>query len=395
MVSKRDRVRVTLREMRRAVRAGAIHPAIRARAREILAGLPSMDHAAEIAAIWRFVLEHVRYQLDPVGIEHVTEPAELDRQVDAGTAAEDCDGLAVYAGALLESAGLRTRFVVQGFTRDPERLTHVCLEVFEPGARAWVPFDPVLSLKTRGARGLGELAKQIEGAPTRRFPSEAPRMGKLLTAAFGDDCLGSCCASCARGGPCEGGRPECASCPNSAGLGDVASIVGDSLDLGGNVAGNFGPWGQLVGGIFKLGGGISRQFSDDGGSPPWRPTSGGGGFTPRPSPAPPRLPEPVPPLIPRYVPPPRTAGAPPVSRPVTLTAAQRAAQRRANTGASSFTDDHGQGAPPARLSVRAARLRRPAPSEGSGTPGWVLPAGVALAALGGFALSRRSSRRRR
>ena len=51
----------TLRLLARLVRENEAHPRIRARARQIVGHLPSIDVDGEIAAIWEWVTTRVRY----------------------------------------------------------------------------------------------------------------------------------------------------------------------------------------------------------------------------------------------------------------------------------------------------------------------------------------------
>ena len=227
------RTRGTVRLMAQAIRRDLEHPRVRARARELFAALPSLDHDAEIAAVWRHVLERVRYQRDPVGVEHITYPSELDLQVDDGTAAEDCDGMVVYAAALLASAGIPSQIEILGWDpARPKEFRHCALWVENPRTGQGVSFDTVGALEFPGF-GLGDTLWRA-GLPRERFSLDGEQVMVLIPSTA--ELLGCCDEPCA----CNG-------------MGDAESAVFSALDVVKGVANQFGPYGQIVGGVVQIG----------------------------------------------------------------------------------------------------------------------------------------------
>lgn len=137
-------------------------PTLRGAVVEILHGLPARNARLELSTLLDFVRDRVRYQADPLDVEFVQSPARLlDAIRRSGTAAGDCDDMAVLLAALVETAGYPTRFRVQG--RPGQDFSHVVIEAQEP-AGAWVTLDP-----TRRSGGLGT-------APATRGAREATEM---------------------------------------------------------------------------------------------------------------------------------------------------------------------------------------------------------------------------
>ena len=84
-----------------------------------------------------FLAAHVRFQLDPLGVELIRTPSYLLRQIeDTGRAEGDCDDVAVLGAALGMAAGIPARYVLVGLTPgDP--FEHVYAELLT----AWGPVD--------------------------------------------------------------------------------------------------------------------------------------------------------------------------------------------------------------------------------------------------------------
>lgn len=142
--------RHTLHAMRRLVDAGRRTPSVVSRARDLTRHLPDHDSGAEIRAVHTFVRDRVRYTNDPWGVETLTDPRDMLREIDlAGRASEDCDSHVVLEASLLEALGHPTRFQVAAL--DPTRPgdpSHVYLEVRSGGT--WVPLDPIVKDKPAG-----------------------------------------------------------------------------------------------------------------------------------------------------------------------------------------------------------------------------------------------------
>lgn len=135
-------VRETLVLMRSIVRQSKADPTVIVAAREMTSHLASKNWNGEIAALFSFVRDRVRYVLDPNGVETLATPARLLRERTG-----DCDDKVTLLAALLEAIGHPTRFVAVGFS--PGALTHVYLET--KAGNAWIP------LETTEAVQMGEL----------------------------------------------------------------------------------------------------------------------------------------------------------------------------------------------------------------------------------------------
>lgn len=239
----------TLRTMAALVRKQSEHPRIRARARAILADarVASMDYDAMLAAVYAFVRDHVRYVRDPIGAEYVTDPVELDLQVDDGDAAEDCESLALYAATLLASIGIASEFETQAKDlSDPTRATHCSLQARHPGNGAWVSFDLVGAAAYPGQFGLGDTLAQpgerverwnLDGEKTtkERTMRRMHLAGLISASDFGGD-----------------------------GMGDAGSTITDiskSTASGAAEGSVLGPYGAIIGGVLSLGGSIVQAIT--------------------------------------------------------------------------------------------------------------------------------------
>ncbi len=140
----------TVRLLGELVKKYATHPRIRARVRELFAGIDPLDEEGEIAAVFDHVTEGIRYMPDPVvgggadgfsPVEYITDPLELDRQISEGTASEDCESMAAYAATLFAASGREPEFKIIG--NGPNRYHHCALRVEHRRPPGWVSFDPV------------------------------------------------------------------------------------------------------------------------------------------------------------------------------------------------------------------------------------------------------------
>ena len=141
--------RRTLDRMAAAVRGeigpdfrGYLHETIRAKALDLVAGIPPRDWRGEIGRLFEFVRDRITYRLDPVDAERVQDPVAT-LEIGSG----DCDDLVVLLAALLGSLGYWSRFVAQ--TADgvqyrllqmDTRFDHVYVEVETP--HGWLALDP-------------------------------------------------------------------------------------------------------------------------------------------------------------------------------------------------------------------------------------------------------------
>lgn len=107
-------------------------------ARQLVRSLPSQDSTGEIATLFEFVRDRIRWVPDPVDVELVQDATRtlLFRQ-------GDCDDLVVLLATLLALIGVRSRFVAVGLITPRGLLfVHVYLEAYDPRTRSWIALDP-------------------------------------------------------------------------------------------------------------------------------------------------------------------------------------------------------------------------------------------------------------
>lgn len=142
-----DAIRETLKLMRLLVLAGKIDPQVRAQAVSLVSACRQKDYGAEIACLFDFVQNEIRYVRDPAGWEALHAPRAV-LEIGAG----DCDDKSILLAALLESLDHPTQFVAVGFC--PGALDHVYVETAWPGSRLRAPGHN-LALDATEPRGLG------------------------------------------------------------------------------------------------------------------------------------------------------------------------------------------------------------------------------------------------
>jgi transglutaminase-like putative cysteine protease len=127
----------TIAEMRRlALAAQTVWP-LRRLVERVCRGLEAKDYLSELAALYHFVCQHVRYQRDPLTVELVKTP-----MATLQTGVGDCDDIATLLAALVLLSGSDARFVTVGFRRHGP-FTHVFCEALDPRTKRWVTLDPV------------------------------------------------------------------------------------------------------------------------------------------------------------------------------------------------------------------------------------------------------------
>jgi len=159
-------------------------PILRRRIVSLLRDLPSGAWFEEIRAIWSWVTGQARYQADPTGLEHVTDPIEMDRTIAAwGVVLEDCESLVAYLAALCTAAGIPWAWEAQAKPR--ARLSHLALRVWDRGSKAWIAADPSAALLVGLPLGSSALPA---GGSVVFFSSEGERMKptSAVGAMFGD-----------------------------------------------------------------------------------------------------------------------------------------------------------------------------------------------------------------
>lgn len=127
--------RSTIRTMAKLARDGSHTYPIRSLATQIVAHVPSKQVRGELAALYAWVRDNIRYRFDPVDLEWVQSPERTLKE-----RAGDCDDLATLLAALAGSLGHKWQFKTVG--PRPGVMKHVFVEVFD--GQQWVALDPVL-----------------------------------------------------------------------------------------------------------------------------------------------------------------------------------------------------------------------------------------------------------
>jgi transglutaminase-like putative cysteine protease len=125
--------RATLKIMAALVRQYRISQHVRDLALRIVARLPEKRYLDELEAMRQWVQSHVRYTRDVHGVETIHTP---DAVIELRQG--DCDDQATLLATLLESVGMRTRFVAVGPTSS--NFAHVFAEAYIQGY-GWVPAE--------------------------------------------------------------------------------------------------------------------------------------------------------------------------------------------------------------------------------------------------------------
>lgn len=83
------------------------HPAIQKLARDIIHsyGVKSHNYLDECYVIGDFVKNNVRYQKDPKGIEQLTDPLRMVKEILEGRSMGDCDDMSLLICTLIRAAG--------------------------------------------------------------------------------------------------------------------------------------------------------------------------------------------------------------------------------------------------------------------------------------------------
>jgi hypothetical protein len=114
---------------------GAIHPAVRQAAIQIVRGLDSKDKQGQISAVFDWVKHNIDFRGE---YKELLQSPVITLQLQAG----DCDDHSMLSSALLKSLGFNTRYqTVAADAEDPNQFTHVYCEVLDPTTQQWVPLD--------------------------------------------------------------------------------------------------------------------------------------------------------------------------------------------------------------------------------------------------------------
>ena len=122
----------TLKIMRRLVRAAKKTFPVRQTALSLVQNIGQKNWHREVAEIWRFVNNNIRYVRDVNGVETLQTP---EKTMEFGQG--DCDDQSVLVASLLESIGHPTRFIAIGF--GPASYQHVFAET--KVGNKWLPVE--------------------------------------------------------------------------------------------------------------------------------------------------------------------------------------------------------------------------------------------------------------
>lgn len=124
----------TIRVMRALLNQSKIDPVIRQAAVSCVFLTPEKSALSEVSALFYFVRDHIRYLHDINGVETIATP---DKTLQSKIG--DCDDQSLLLGALFESIGYVTRFIVAGY-HVPGMVEHVYIQVCADGE--WIDCDP-------------------------------------------------------------------------------------------------------------------------------------------------------------------------------------------------------------------------------------------------------------
>lgn len=125
-------IEITIGWMRRASSDGARNPQVRQLALQIVRGVANKDSAGELAAIYEWVKQNIRFRGE---WDETIQAPEVTLKFGAG----DCDDHSVLLCALLGSIGYRCRFKTVA-VRGERDFTHVYAEALDP-ASGWTALD--------------------------------------------------------------------------------------------------------------------------------------------------------------------------------------------------------------------------------------------------------------
>jgi len=130
-------IAITIDWMRKAAQDGARDPQIRQLALQITRNVPNKDNAGELAAVYQWVKDNIRFRGE---WDETIQAPEVTLKFGAG----DCDDHSVLMCALLGSIGYRCRFETVA-VRGEQDFTHVYAEALDPSTEKWTALDTTVS----------------------------------------------------------------------------------------------------------------------------------------------------------------------------------------------------------------------------------------------------------
>jgi hypothetical protein len=101
-----------------------------------------------IINIFNFVKNNLRYEYDPLDIEHVTYPSKLLQKIEEGhktgksIAAGDCDDHALLIAILLMSVGIQARWKIISYQNDTD-FEHIFAQGYDMQRNRWYSLDAI------------------------------------------------------------------------------------------------------------------------------------------------------------------------------------------------------------------------------------------------------------
>lgn len=155
-----------LRNLLWSPKSGLQNPQMLAIARQVTRGCPGRDGMCELRAIYRFVVENVRYTGDISNVDTFSAPL---RTLQMG--GEDCDGHSLLNAALAMANGFRAKVRItsnRGISWD-----HIyCMGGYPKGrADRWIPLDTTLA---RSRQDFSRFGVEPPRAKFQDFTMEKP-----------------------------------------------------------------------------------------------------------------------------------------------------------------------------------------------------------------------------
>lgn len=123
----------TIQVMREKARLRSGHPLVRKLALNILQEYNVKSHhfVDEALAIGDYVKRKVRYVRDPDAIEYLTDPLDLVKAIQNGTAQGDCDDMSLLTASLLLSVGIQPKFRAVRYKEPYGNYNHIYVVAYE------------------------------------------------------------------------------------------------------------------------------------------------------------------------------------------------------------------------------------------------------------------------
>lgn len=142
--------------MKRVARVRSGHPLLRKLALNILQESQVASHhfVDEAKAIGAYVKNRVRYVRDPENIEYLTDPVDMVKNIQNGTAQGDCDDMSLLVATLLLTIGHQPFFRAVRYEQPLGNYNHIYVVVYEKnpyGKKERVVLDCILKDKLIGS----------------------------------------------------------------------------------------------------------------------------------------------------------------------------------------------------------------------------------------------------